>query len=170
MIMKRMYFLVPSIETSKKIVDDLLLARIDQRHIHVLAKRGTPLEDLPEASFLQKSDFVPALERGMALGGLLGILLGVFIIASPGVMLPSGGTILATFLIGIALGGWISSMKGSSIGNSQIARFTPAIESGKFLIEVDVPRDRAESIEKLIKERYPQAISEGTEPTIPAFP
>ena len=168
--MKRMYFLVPGIETTKKIVDDLLLARVDQRHIHVLGKRGVPLEGLPEASFLQKSDFVPALERGMFFGGLTGILLGVFIIAFPGEMVLSGGTILATFLIGTGLGAWISSMVGSSIANSQITRFAPAIESGKFLMMVDVPRSRIEAIEKLIKDRYPKAISEGTEPTMPAFP
>lgn len=168
--MKRMYFLVPSIEITKKIVDVLLLARVDQRHIHVLAKRDTPLEDLPEASFLQKSDFIPALERGMIFGGLTGILLGVFVMAFPGELVLSGGTILATFLVGTGLGAWISSMVGSSIGNSQIARFAPAIESGKFLMMVDVPRSRIGNIEQLVKERFPQAICEGTEPTMPAFP
>ncbi len=168
--MKRMYFLVPGIEITKKIVDVLLLARVDQRYIHVLAKRDTPLEDLPAASFLQKSDFVPALERGMVFGGLTGILLGVFVMAFPGELVLSGGTILATFLIGTGLGAWISSMVGSSIANSQITRFAPAIEGGKFLMMVDVPRSRIESIEQLVKERYPQAICEGTEPTKPAFP
>ena len=47
--MKRIYFLVPTIELAKTIVDELLLARIEERHIHILAKRGTPLENLPEA-------------------------------------------------------------------------------------------------------------------------
>lgn len=75
--MRRIYFLAPNIEVSKKIVDELLVARIEERHIHVLAKRGTPMEDLPEASYLQKSDFVPALEQGLALGGLTGIVAGL---------------------------------------------------------------------------------------------
>jgi hypothetical protein len=170
MVMKRMYFLVPGIEITKKIVDVLLLARVDQRHIHVLAKRDTPLEGLPEASFLQKSDFIPALERGMVFGGLTGIVLGAIVMAFPGELVLNGGTILATFLIGTGLGAWISSMVGSSIANSQITRFAPAIENGKFLMMVDVPRSRIENIEQLVKERYPQAICEGTEPTMPAFP
>lgn len=168
--MKRIYFLVPSIEITKKIVDELLLARVDYHRIHVLAKRDTSLEGLPEASFLQKSDFVPALERGMVFGGLTGILLGAFVMAFPGELVVSGGTILATFLVGTGLGAWISSMVGSSIGNSQIARFAPAIEDGKLLMMVDVPRSRIESIEQLVKEHYPQAVYEGTEPTMPAFP
>ena len=65
--MRRLYFLVPDIPTARKIVDDLLLARISERHLHVLAKRGTPLEDLPEAGVLQKTNLVHALERGRSL-------------------------------------------------------------------------------------------------------
>ncbi len=168
--MKRIYFLIPNIGIAKKIVDVLLLARVDQRHIHVLAKRNTPLEDLPEASFLQKSDFVPALERGMVFGGLTGIVLGAMLMTFPGELALNGGTILATFLIGTGLGAWISSMVGSSIGNSQLKHFEPAIESGKFLMMVDVPRSRVESIEELVKKDYPEAVYEGTEPTMPAFP
>ena len=88
--MRRIYFLSPDIETTKRIVDDLLLARIEERHIHVVAKRGTELEDLPEANLLQKSDFVPAVERGLALGGSAGALAGLVAIA-----LPPASTVLA---------------------------------------------------------------------------
>jgi hypothetical protein len=170
MIMKRIYFLVPSIEITKKIVDDLLLARVEQRRIHVLAKRNTPLGNLPEASFLQKSDFIPALERGVAFGGLTGILLGLVVMAFPGDLIIGGGVILATFLVGSGLGAWISSMVGSSIGNRQIQQFAVAIENGIVLMMVDVPSSRIESIEEMVKERHPEVMCEGTEPMMPAFP
>ena len=81
--MRRLYFLVPDIPTARKIVDDLLLARISERHLHVLAKRGTPLEDLPEAGVLQKTNLVHALERGVALGGASGLLAGLVAITTP---------------------------------------------------------------------------------------
>jgi len=32
--MKRLYFLVPDIKSAKKIVDEVLVARIEVRHIH----------------------------------------------------------------------------------------------------------------------------------------
>ena len=35
---------------------------------------------------------------------------------------------------------------------------------------VDVPKERVEEIETLVKKHYPDADFEGTEPTIPAFP
>ena len=95
--MKRIYFLVPTIELAKTIVDELLLARIEERHIHILAKRGTPLENLPEASFLQKSDFIPAMERGLALGGTVGTLAGLAAVAlGPlSLVVAGGGVVLA---------------------------------------------------------------------------
>ncbi len=42
-------FLVPDIEIVHKVVDELHSNGIENRHIHVLAKRDTPLEGLPEA-------------------------------------------------------------------------------------------------------------------------
>ena len=43
--MRRIYFLLPTIEVARKVVDDLLLARIDEHHIHVIAKEGKPMEE-----------------------------------------------------------------------------------------------------------------------------
>jgi hypothetical protein len=168
--MRRIYFLAPNIEISKKIVDELLLARIEERHIHVLAKRGTPMEDLPEASYLQKSDFIPALEQGLALGGLTGIVAGLVAVALPGGPVLAGGAILATSLAGAGVGALMSSMAGSSIGSRRIKQFEAAIEKGEFLFMVDVPQDRLDATQALIKKHQPDVECGGTEPEIPAFP
>jgi len=53
-----------------------VLSHVEERHIHVIAEEGTPMEELPEASFLQPSDSVPAIERGLTLGAITGILCG----------------------------------------------------------------------------------------------
>jgi hypothetical protein len=70
--MRRIYFLAPDIETTHKIVDELRTEGIEDRHMYILAKRDTPLEDMPEASEFQKTDFIPATERGAALGAATG--------------------------------------------------------------------------------------------------
>jgi hypothetical protein len=162
--MRRIYFLVPNIETTKKIVDELLLARVEERHIHVLAKRGTPLEDLPEATFLQKTDFIPALEQGLALGGATGLLAGLVAISLPTGLVLGGGALFAITLAGAGVGALMSSMVGSSIGNRRIEQFQEAMERGEFLLMVDVPRDRVEEIETIIKKHHPEAECEGTDP------
>ena len=169
--MRRIYFLVPTHESAVKIVDELLLARIEERHIHVIAKEGAPLGDLPEASLLQKSDFVPALERGLAVGGATGVLAGIAAVTFPpaGLIL-GGGAVLGIALLGAGFGAWLSSMIGVNVPNRQLKQFEDAVDRGEFLFLADVPKARVEEIEELVKKHHPEADIEGTEPTIPAFP
>ncbi len=169
--MKRIYFLVPDIATTKKIVDDLLLSRIEERHIHVLAKRGTSLEDLPEASLLQKSDFVPAVEHGLALGGSTGLLAGLVAVAlPPASTVIAGGILLATTVAGAGVGAWVSGMVGMSVGNRRTKEFEDEIEAGKLLVMADVPSGRVDEIKEKVTKHLPAVEIEGTEPNIPEFP
>ncbi len=169
--LKRLYFLLPDVEVTRKIVDELLLAHIPYEHIHLLARSGTPLEELPEAGIAQKTDLVPALERGMAVGGSLGALAGLAALAFPpaGVVV-AGGAVLFGALGGAGFGAWVSGMIGVSLPNSRLERFEGAIEDGMLLMMVDVPKDRVEDFQDMIKEHHPEADIEGTEPTIPSFP
>lgn len=171
--MRRLYFLIPTIDSAQKIVDELLLARIEERHIHIVAKDHHALEvaHLPEAGLLQESDFVPALERGLTMGGATGLVAGIVAVTFPpaGLVL-GGGAILATSLLGAGLGAWVASMIGVSIPNTQLDRFHEAVEQGQLLMLIDVPKARVDEITDLVKSHHPEASVEGTEPTIPAFP
>lgn len=169
--MRRLYFLLPDVETARKVVDELLLARIEERHIHVIAKEGTPMEDLPEANLAQKSDVVPALERGVAIGGATGVLAGLVAVTVPPAGLAlGGGALLGIALAGTGFGAFVSTMIGVSAPNSQLKQFKDAVEKGSVLMLVDVPKARVQEIEEMVKQHHPEADVEGTEPTIPAFP
>ena len=169
--MRRIYFLAPDIAITKKIVDELLLARIEEKNIHVIAKRGTPLENLPEANLLQKSDFIPAVEQGLALGGTTGMLAGLVAVAlPPASTVIAGGVILATTLASAGVGAWLGGMVGMNVGNRRLKQFEDAIEAGELLVLADVPRERVNEIEACVKQHLPQVEIEGTEPHIPAFP
>jgi hypothetical protein len=169
--MRRIYFLTPNVASARAIVDDLLLARIEERHIHVLAREGTPLEDLPEAKLAQSSDLIPSLERGAAAGGLTGLLAGVVAVTFPpaGLVL-GGGALLGIALFGAGFGAWMSSMVGVGIPNSRLAQFQDAIARGELLLMIDAPRTRVEEIETVIRRHHPEAELEGLEPNIPEFP
>jgi len=169
--MKRLYFLLPDVKRAAAIVDELLVARIEERHIHVLAKRGTPLEGLPEASLLQKSDFVPAVQRGLAFGGAAGTVAGLVAISLPGAgPVIAGGIILGSALAGAGVGAWLGGMVGMNVGNTRLKRFGDAIEGGELLMMVDVPRLRVDEITERIMKLHPEVEIAGVEPTIPAFP
>lgn len=167
--MRRLYFLLPDLNVTHKVVDELLLARVEERHIHIIAKEGTPLKDLPEAGLIQKSDFIPAVERGIAMGGATGIVAGLAALAFPGVVI-AGGALLAMGLAGAGMGAWLGGMIGMDVGNTHIKQFEEAIQGGQLLVLVDVPRDRVDDIQGLVKKHHADADFEGTEPTIPAFP
>ena len=168
---RRLYFMVPDTRSARQIRDGLLLARIEDGHIHVMAKDGMSLDGLHEASILQKSDFVHGAETGLAVGGGIGIVAGLVAVFFP----PAGidlqlVTILLTALIGAAFGAWVASMVASSIPNSRLKAFESAITAGHVLMMVDVPSGRVDEIKKLIAAHHPEAMGSGIEPTIPAFP
>lgn len=169
--MRRLYFLLPNVETAHKVVNDLLLAKIEFRHIHVIAREGTPMEELPEASMLQSSDFVPALERGIAAGGATGVIAGIVAVTVPpaGLVL-GGGAVLGIALAGAGFGALLASMIGAGMPNSRLKDFERAVDQGNLLMLVDVSKARVEEIEQLIRKHHPEVKIEGTEPTIPAFP
>jgi hypothetical protein len=169
--MRRIYFLLPDVEVARKVVDELLLARIDVHHIHVIAKEGTAMMDLPEATLAQKSDLVTALERGITVGGATGLLAGVVAVSFPpaGLVL-GGGALLGIALAGTGFGALMSTMIGVSAPNSRHKQFEDAISKGELLMLVDVPKDRVEEIEALVKQHHSDVDIEGTEPTIPVFP
>ena len=169
--MHRLYFLMPDITVTHNLVNELLLSHVEERHIHVIAKEGTPMEDLPEASLLQKSDFIPAIERGLALGAVTGVLVGlVAMTLPPAGLVIGGGAVAAITAAGAGVGGWLSSMVGVSVPSIRLKKFEDAINKGEILVLVDVKRERIEEIEELVKKHHPEADIEGVEPDIPMFP
>src|SRR5512140_3387881 len=79
----RMYVTLPDLPSARRLANDLLLARIEDRHMHFLARRGTDLGELHEASYLQKTDTVHGAFVGLVLGGLTGILGGIVMMGNP---------------------------------------------------------------------------------------
>jgi uncharacterized membrane protein len=82
----------------------------------------------------------------------------------------AGGVLLGSALAGAGVGAWAGSLIGVSTANSRIKQFETAIESGQLLVLADVPKERVDEIEELVKSHLPEAVIEGTEPIIPAFP
>lgn len=168
---RRLYFVLPDIESARGMLNEMLLARIEIKHIHFLARRGTLPEDLPEANVLQKTDIVHGAQLGMVIGGVAGTVGGLLVVLFP----PAGVslelvTVLVAALLGALFGTWVSSMAASSVPNSKLKPFHRDIEEGKVLMMVDVPMRRVQEISELVARRHPEAVPGGFEPTIPAFP
>lgn len=168
---RRLYFLLPDVQRARTVFKELLLARIEERHVHVLAREGMALGDLPEATLLQKSDAVHATGLGLVVGGATGAAAGMLVMLFPPSGLAMGlSVVLAMALLGAVMGIWVSGMIGSSAPNTHLAAFRDDIERGKVLMIVDVPSDRTEEISRMIQNQHPEADMRGFDPTIPSFP
>jgi len=169
--MRRIYFMLPDVDIARNVVHELLLNHVEERHIHLVARDGTPLEGLPRAGLAQSSDLIPALEKGATIGGVTGALAGVVAVSVPAAgVIFGGGAVLGFLLVGAGFGAWMASMLGIDSPNSQTTRFREAIDAGEILMMVDVPKRRVGEVEAIIRSHYDGVHIEGTEPNIPNFP
>jgi hypothetical protein len=167
---ERLLFLLPNVKEAQSSMRHLLLARIDDRHIHVLAKDSIDLEDLPGASVGQRSDYFHAMALGIVVGGTTGIIGGLAAYyLTPGINVDLSGIGLMA-LLGSVFGIWISGMIGTDVPNSAFRKFAKDIEKGRILMMVDVPKARAEEIRQMMHKRHPKATDSGIDPMYPVFP
>lgn len=168
---RRLYFLLPDVESARRTADDLLLARIEDRNMHFLARRGTDLGELREASFLHKSDLVHGAGVGLLLGVMGGVVLGAAILLFPPEGTRPGPVVmLVCAVIGGLLGAWMASMAGAAVPNSRLKAFAQDIEQGKVLLMLDVPYDQVDEMRDIVLARHPEAVPGGQASRYPAFP
>jgi hypothetical protein len=159
---RRLYFVLPDVESAKHTADDLLLARVDDRHMRFLSSRGTALEPLHEAGYLDKTDMIHGAAVGLALGAIIGALVGALVLAYP----PQGTSpklvaILIGMLVGAPFGAWVASMVGAAVPNSRLKQFQADLQAGRILMMVDVPFRRVGEITELVMSRHPEAVPRG---------
>ena len=169
---RRIYWLLPDLESARRTMDDLLLARIEERHIHFVAREGTDMRGLNAANVLQTSDVVRSAEMGLIVGAGVGALLGALVAVHYPIVgyEPQWGIAAALAVAGALFGTWTATMIGVSTPSKRLARFTPQIEAGQILLMVDVHLWQVKEIEARLQALHPEAHLEGTEPDIPAFP
>lgn len=168
---RRIYWLLPDLASARRTMDDLLLARIPEQHIHFMAREGMDLTGLHPANLLQTSDVVRSAQSGLVIGGAAGLVAGLLLAAFPVVAeTPQVGLVAVLAIVGGLVGAWSSSMIGASTPSQRLKRFEGALDQGQILLMTDVPHARVEEIEALLQKSHPEAHLEGVEPNIPAFP
>ena len=167
---KRIYWLLPDLGSARRTMNELLLARISERHIHFMADEGADLTGLHAANVLQTTDLVSAAQMGLVLGAGVGAAGGVAMGLELAGIAEPGGIVIGMAAVGTLLGAWVASMVGSAAPSRRLRRFERAMAQGQYLLMVDVRRTRVDQIEALLEETHPEAHFEGLEPQVPAFP
>jgi len=168
---RRLYFVLPDLASAETIEKELLLSKIDDHHIHFLAKDGVSLGGLHVANLLQRSDLIHGMGIGLVSGGATGALAGSILFMYPEIASVIGmGGILVLAVLGALVGTWASGMIAISVPNTRLKRFQQAIDRGEILLMADVPVRRAKEIREMIMSHHPEAESRGQDAQIPAFP
>lgn len=168
---RRLYFLLPDVASATRTANDLLLARVEDRHMHFLARRGTDLGELHEASYLIKTDIRRGAAMGIAFGVLAGAVLGAIIVNYPpeGTQPPPSAAVIA-MIVGALLGAWMGSMAATAVPNSRLKIFNEEIARGKVLMIIDVPYERVDRIREIVASRHPEVLLSAQDTRYPAFP
>jgi len=163
---RRLYFMLPDVKSAHRMMNELLLARVEARHIHFLAKPGISLGDLPIATVSQRTDTLYGGEMGLALGAGMGLLGGVLAVQFPPWHFPVPMfTIAITTVVGALAGAWWTSMVATGIPNSNLKQFDAQFEQGQVLMIVSAPFQRIQEIHERIAKEHPEAVYGGTWPT-----
>ncbi|MBI3283329.1 MAG: DUF1269 domain-containing protein [Burkholderiales bacterium] len=162
--------MLPDVASARAMLDELLLARIEERRIRFCAKEGSLPAGMPEINSIHKTDMVHGVERGILVGGVSGLIAGGLLFFFPlDVMLWRALAMLALGVAGALIGSWIDGKAAATIPNSRLQPFRAGIADGQVLLMVDVPFRRVTEIEEMIAKRHPEIRCGGMEHHIPVL-
>ena len=125
--------------------------------ISVLGQTRADQADLPDGGVLE-NDVVPAVQRGVSLGGTVGLLAGLAAVTiTPGVV-AAGAAIALTSAGGASLGALASALVGASVPNSQLREYTEALERGNLLLIVEVEDSTSGLRQTELLEEFPALV------------
>ena len=168
---RRLYVVLPDLASARQTANDLLLARIEDRHMHFLARRDLALDELHPAGVLQKTDVRHAFFIDAGIGVLLGAAVGVWLkLGALGGFEFGVGTLVLCTIVGLMLGAWGATLIGVSTPSVKLKAYDADFDAGRILLMVDVPHARVAEIQDLLHRRHPEAADHGIDLTMPAFP
>lgn len=171
--MQRLYFLTDSNDSARKLTERLLLERVGEEHIHILANADELPDDLPETTPDENSDFWPALGKGFGIGAVTGLVFATLLALSP--LLPGGiadqAPVIALITIfACVVGAFGAAIVGISVPSTLLERFRQELARGRLVVMIDVPSEKVQVVYNTIRQNVPRTQYCGIEPLQPVFP
>ncbi len=157
--MKCLYYLTTTLESTRKITDDLHAAGINDWFIHVLSKdlAGLKKYKIHSSNYLEQLDIL----RFGILGGTLGFLTGLLAVWLFSVAKPFGSdmpNIVYFALLGFLtlFGTWEGGLVGIAAENKKTALFHDELEAGKYLIMIYAQKAAEDTVRKVMQASHPE--------------
>ncbi len=150
--MKRLYYLAENLDQAEFIGAALARQAVKPRHFHVLSQdeAGLYRHHLHSATPFQERDLLRSGERGALLGIGAGFIVALAVVLTMP-QIPALAAFAVTVVLLTGFGLWAGSMAGLSMENPRIRRFQGALDSGRHLLMVDVPRSRQAEIAQIMR-------------------
>ncbi len=158
--MKRIYYLTGSIDSTEQIANDLHEEGITDWNFHVHSKDVSGLfkKRIHSANFIQRLDIIRYGERGAMIGFAIAMIATAYIMIAKPLGPQVDGLVYVTVFGFITLfGGWVGGLAGLATDNQKITMFHDDIESGKYLILIDVRRGEEEKVKAFMARKHPEA-------------
>lgn len=148
---RKLEFMFPDVKTARHAWKEMLLARVEDKHIHFLTKPGTELGKLHPADVLEKTDAIHEGEWGVLIGAGLGLLAGILALAFPPwyANMHWSAILAITTVFGAITGAIGMGMLGVNLPNSDLNAFQDRIAQGEILMIVSVPLYRVREIRQI---------------------
>ncbi len=140
--MKRLFYVLGSLDGAEEASFALRAAGIDKHRVHVICHDEAGIEErhLQTASWVQERDVIRIGERGALVGLFTGVVMALALQwLQPMGMVPNGLMQLAVVLVFTGFGAWEGGLIGWMQESYQIKPFHRALDAGCCLLTVDVP-------------------------------
>lgn len=160
--MKCLYFLAPTLKSTRQVSDDLHAIGVNDWFLHVISKdeAGLKREHIHSSNYLETLDLV----RGGVIGANLGFIVGVLGAGLVMFFKPFGADVevptyvyIIIVIFGTLFGAWEGGLYGVATENKKLTRFHDEIEAGKYLILIYARADQDEAIKKMMREKHPES-------------
>lgn len=160
--MKRLFYLVDSIDSVESISDDLHKEGVTNWRFHIVSKdeAGLYTHRLHSASVLDRTDLARFVERGLMIGGLFALTFVLPLALWGGLDWPASAFVAMSVFMVLA-GGWLGGFGGIGTENYRIRRYHKDIEAGKYLVMVDAPKANLGQMKALMAKNHPEAELQG---------
>ena len=158
--MKCLYYLAPTLESTRAVSNDLHAVGVKDWFIHVISndEAGLKKERIHSSNYIETFDFVRTGLLGAFTGFIVGMF-GAFLIMATQIF----GTDLPIFayfavmLVATMFGAWAGGLYGVGVENKKLSQFHEDIQSGKYLILIYSKKGSGEMIKKMMREKHPES-------------
>ncbi len=158
--MKCLYYLAPTLESTRAVSNDLHTVGVRDWYIHVISndEAGLKKERIHSSNYIETMDFMRTGLLGAYFGFIVGMF-GAFLIMATqifGTNLPIVAY-LAVMLLATLFGAWAGGMYGFGVENKKLSLFHEDIQSGKYLILIYSKKGSGETIKAMMREKHPES-------------